>query len=177
MFQREFALRLVAPPASKLWCRLSANVQLFARIEHLMKVGKANFRPAPQVESSVVRLSPRDPPPPVAFPEFDGLNRVVFSRMNKHVRACFGAKGVAEMLERNYRTWCAEEGIVSSAKKSTSLAVGAEVLVGQIIEDGFEMKGKIEEILVESGFAESRAAKMDVDDLLKWVSIFPSETV
>jgi hypothetical protein len=29
------------------------------------------------------------------------------------------------------------------------------------------MKVKIEEILVESGFAESRAAKMDVDDLLK----------
>jgi len=37
----------------------------------------------------------------------------------------------------------------------------------QIIEDGLEMKAKIEEILVESGFAESRAAKMDVDDLLK----------
>lgn len=29
------------------------------------------------------------------------------------------------------------------------------------------MKVKIEKILVESGFAESRAAKMDVDDLLK----------
>ncbi len=38
-----------------------------------------------------------------------------------------------------------------------------------MVEDGFEMKKKIEEILVESGFAESRAAKMDVDDLLKWV--------
>lgn len=37
------------------------------------------------------------------------------------------------------------------------------------MEDGFVMKAKIEEILVESGFAESRAAKMDVDDLLKWV--------
>ena len=78
-----------------------------------MKVGRANFRPPPQVESSVVRISPRDPPPPVAFDEFDGLNRIVFSRMNKHVRACFGAKGVAEMLERNYGTWCAEMDVVS----------------------------------------------------------------
>jgi hypothetical protein len=112
MFQREFALRLVAPPSSKLWCRLSANVQLFARVEHLMKVGRGNFRPPPQVESSVVRLSPRDPPPSVAFEEFDGLSRVVFSRMNKHTRACFGAKGVGEMLDRNYRTWCAEKGLV-----------------------------------------------------------------
>ena len=113
MFQREFALRLVATPSSKLWCRLSANVQLYARVEHIMKVGKGNFRPPPQVESSVVRLSPRDPPPPVRFEEFDGLTRIVFSRANKHVRACFQAKGVKEMLEKNYRTWCAEQGKVS----------------------------------------------------------------
>lgn len=78
-----------------------------------MKVGKGNFRPPPQVESSVVRMSPRDPPPPVRFEEFDGLNRVIFSRMNKTVRACFTAKGVKELCERNYRTACAEQGIVS----------------------------------------------------------------
>jgi len=29
------------------------------------------------------------------------------------------------------------------------------------------MKQKIEDILAESGFADTRAAKMDVDDLLK----------
>ena len=113
MFQREFALRMTASPGSKMWCRLAANVQLFARVEHIMKVGKGNFRPPPQVESSVVRMSPRDPPPPVRFEEFDGLNRILFSRMNKVVRANFQAKGVKEMLERNYRTWCAENGKVS----------------------------------------------------------------
>ena len=113
MFQREFALRLTAAPGSGMWCRLAANVQLFARVEHIMKVGKGNFRPPPQVESSVVRMSPRDPPPPVRFEEFDGLNRIIFSRANKVVRANFGAKGVKELLERNYRTWCAENGRVS----------------------------------------------------------------
>lgn len=77
-----------------------------------MKVGKGNFRPPPQVESSVVRMSPKNPPPPVRFEEFDGLNRIIFSRMNKVIRANFGAKGVKEMLERNYRTWCAENGRV-----------------------------------------------------------------
>lgn len=113
MFQREFALRLTASPNSSMWCRLAANVQLYARVEHIMKVGKGNFRPPPQVESSVVRLSPRDPPPPIRFEEFDGLNRVIFSRMNKTIRATFGAKGVLPMLEKNYRTWCAEKGVVS----------------------------------------------------------------
>ncbi|WVR04602.1 dimethyladenosine transferase [Kwoniella sp. DSM 27419] len=152
MFQREFALRLVAPAGTKLWGRLAANVQLYARVEHIMKVGKGNFRPPPQVESSVVRIMPRDPPPPVRFEEFDGLNRVIFSRMNKTVRATFGAKGVAEMLEKNYRTWCAEQGV--------------------IIEDNFDIRDKIDTILSDSGYGDNRAAKMDVDDLLKLLAAF-----
>jgi hypothetical protein len=32
--------------------------------------------------------------------------------MNKTARACFTAKGVYGMLEKNYRTLCAEEGRV-----------------------------------------------------------------
>lgn len=38
MFQREFAQRLVAKPGDKLYCRLSVNTQLLARVDHLMKV-------------------------------------------------------------------------------------------------------------------------------------------
>jgi len=37
MFQREFAQRLVAKPGEKLYCRLSVNTQLLARVDHLMK--------------------------------------------------------------------------------------------------------------------------------------------
>lgn len=81
-----------------------------------MKVGKANFRPPPLVESSVVRMSPKNPPPAVRFEEFDGLGRVVFSRRNKTVRACFQARGVKDLLEANYKTWCSESGKVSLRK-------------------------------------------------------------
>lgn len=77
-----------------------------------MKVGRNNFRPPPQVESSVVRIEPLDPPPPVRFEEFDGLTRLLFSRKNKVVRSNFGAKGVEAMLENNYKAWCAVEGKV-----------------------------------------------------------------
>ena len=77
-----------------------------------MKVGKNNFRPPPQVESSVVRIVPIDPPPPVKFEEFDGLNRILFSRRNKTTNASFLAKGVLEMLESNWRTWCSERNQV-----------------------------------------------------------------
>lgn len=38
MFQREFALRLVARPGDELYCRLSVNVQMWAHVSHIMKV-------------------------------------------------------------------------------------------------------------------------------------------
>ncbi len=183
MFQREFALRLCAVPDTPLWCRLSANVQLFARVEHIMKVSKGNFRPPPQVESSVVRMSPRDPPPKIRFEEFDGLTRVVFSRRNKHVRACFGAKGVKEMLEGNWRTWCAETDTVGcrtgrckhAGRTADKYYSPSTRFVAQIIPDSLDFKQKIEDILSESSYSDSRAAKMDVDDLLKLLAAFNSE--
>lgn len=49
MFQREFAQRLVAKPGDPMYCRLSANVQLLAKVDHIMKVGKNNFRPPPVI--------------------------------------------------------------------------------------------------------------------------------
>jgi hypothetical protein len=39
MFQKEFAQRLVAQPGDPLFCRLSVNTQLLARVFHLLKVG------------------------------------------------------------------------------------------------------------------------------------------
>ncbi|KAF9238327.1 S-adenosyl-L-methionine-dependent methyltransferase [Melanogaster broomeanus] len=147
MFQREFALRLVAQPGTDLWSRLSANVQLFAKVDLVMHVGKNNFRPAPLVESSVVRMVPLDPPPPVKFEEFDGLARIVFSRKNKTVHATFMAKGILEMLEKNWRSWCSVQN--------------------KMIEDDVDMKAKVDDVLSSTGYSDQRAAKMSIDDLLK----------
>ncbi|KAI0334159.1 rRNA adenine dimethylase [Cubamyces sp. BRFM 1775] len=152
MFQREFATRLVATPGSALWSRLSANVQLYSKVDLIMHVSKNNFRPPPKVESSVVRIVPRDPPPPVEFAEFDGLGRIIFGRRNKTVHANFLAKGVMEMLESNWKTWASVNNVM--------------------IEDDMDFKRKVEQVLEETGFAESRAAKMDINDLLKLLSAF-----
>ncbi|XP_008485420.1 probable dimethyladenosine transferase, partial [Diaphorina citri] len=107
MVQREFAQRLVAKPGDKLFCRLSINVQLLARVDILIKVGKNNFRPPPKVESSVVRLEPRSPPPPINFKQWDGLTRIAFVRKNKTLSSSFKQSAVLAMLEKNYRTQCA----------------------------------------------------------------------
>lgn len=114
MFQREFALRLTARPGETLYCRLSVNAQFWAKITHVMKVGKNNFRPPPQVESSVVRIEPKvgKDRPNVSWDEWDGLLRVCFVRKNKTLRASWlGTKEVLAMVERNYRTWCAMNGV------------------------------------------------------------------
>lgn len=89
MYQREFALRLCAKPGSDLFCRLSLNTQLLAKVDHLIKVGKNNFRPPPKVESSVVRIEPHNPPPPINFLEWDGFVRLCFLRKNKTLAAIF----------------------------------------------------------------------------------------
>ncbi|ETS62615.1 hypothetical protein PaG_03255 [Moesziomyces aphidis] len=151
MFQREFALRLIARPGDNLWCRLSANVQLYSKVDHIMKVSRNSFRPPPQVESSVVRITPLNPPPAIPFEEFDGLTRIVFSRRNKTVRASFfDARGVIDMLEANYKTYCAVKEIMP--------------------QDNFA--DLVKQVLIDTETAENRAAKMDIDDLLKLLAAF-----
>lgn len=155
MFQREFAQRLVAKPGDKLYCRLSVNTQLLARVDHLMKVSKNNFRPPPKVESSVVRIEPRNPPPPINFQEWDGLVRICFSRKNKTIGASFKYTKVLELLEKNYRTHC--------SLKSVPVA------------PDFDVKAKVTEILEKGDFEKKRARTMDIDDFLGLLNCFNGE--
>lgn len=105
-------MRLFAKPGDKLYSRLSVNAQMYATIDHIMKVGKNNFKPAPLVESSVVRLVPKNPRPQISYEEWDGLLRIAFVRKNKTMRSSFlGTSGIMDMLEANYRTWCAQNDI------------------------------------------------------------------
>jgi 18S rRNA (adenine1779-N6/adenine1780-N6)-dimethyltransferase len=73
-------------------------VQLLAKVDHLIKVGKNNFKPPPKVESSIVRIEPKNPLPDIDFLEWDGLLRVCFIRKNKTLQAAFKHKKVIEML-------------------------------------------------------------------------------
>ncbi len=68
------------------------------------QVGKNNFRPPPKVDSSVVRIEPRIPPPPINFLEWDGLTRVCFGRKNKTLGGIFRQSATLSTLEENFRT-------------------------------------------------------------------------
>ncbi|XP_006762553.1 PREDICTED: probable dimethyladenosine transferase [Myotis davidii] len=157
MFQREFALRLVAKPGDKLYCRLSINTQLLARVDHLMKVGKNNFRPPPKVESSVVRIEPKNPPPPINFQEWDGLVRITFVRKNKTLSAAFKSSAVQQLLEKNYRIHCSVHNT--------------------IIPEDFSIADKIQQILTSTGFSDKRARSMDIDDFIRLLHGFNAEGI
>ncbi|XP_064606970.1 probable dimethyladenosine transferase [Liolophura sinensis] len=155
MFQREFAQRLVAKPGDKLYCRLSVNTQLLARVDHLMKVGKNNFRPPPKVESSVVRIEPRNPPPAINFQEWDGLLRICFARKNKTIGAAFKFSSVLDLLEKNYKVHCSVKNIPIAAD--------------------FNVKDKVEELLQKNGTDKKRARTMDIDDFISLLHSFNVE--
>lgn len=63
MLQREVVERMVAPPGSKTYGRLSVMLAAACRVEALFDIGPGAFRPAPRVWSSVVRLEPWTEPP------------------------------------------------------------------------------------------------------------------
>lgn len=157
MFQLEFAQRLVAKPGDKLYCRLSVNTQLLARVDMLMKVGKNNFRPPPKVESSVVRIEPRNPPPPINYTEWDGLTRIAFLRKNKTLAAAFKQTSVMSALEQNYKMQCS--------------------LKNQDVPEGFNIKEKVEGILGKIEAGSKRARTMDIDDFMTVLHAFNAEGI
>ncbi len=62
LVQREYAQRLAAQPGGETYGALTVYVRQFAVVEQLFAVGRRSFHPAPDVESAVIRLTPRRTP-------------------------------------------------------------------------------------------------------------------
>ncbi|KAF3442151.1 hypothetical protein FNV43_RR16067 [Rhamnella rubrinervis] len=194
MFQREFAMRLVAQPGEKLYCRLTVNTQLLARVAHLLKVGKNNFRPPPKVDSSVVRIEPRKPRIDVNQKEWDGFLRICFNRKNKMLGSIFRQKSVLALLEKNYMTVqslkFSQQG--STVDKDTEMGVFGlgdsnvdliedmdddeddemEVEDSDAVGEASEFKNKVLKVLKEGDFEEKRSSKLTLQEFLYLLSLF-----
>jgi 18S rRNA (adenine1779-N6/adenine1780-N6)-dimethyltransferase len=55
------------------------------------------------VDSSVVRIEPRNPPPPINLLEWDGMVRLAFGRKNKTLAALFKVNSTLAAMEQNYK--------------------------------------------------------------------------
>jgi 16S rRNA (adenine1518-N6/adenine1519-N6)-dimethyltransferase len=120
MVQKEFAQRMLAPPGSRTYGRLSVMVQQAADAEILFHVGSGAFLPAPAVTSTVLRLRPR--PRPLAVVRDPQL----FARV---VREAFGArrKMLRRALEPGFGGACAAAALeaagIAGTRRAEELAV------------------------------------------------------
>jgi 18S rRNA (adenine1779-N6/adenine1780-N6)-dimethyltransferase len=195
MFQLEFAQRLTAKAGDPLYCRLSVNTQLLAKVDNLLKVGKANFRPPPKVDSLVVRIELKNPPPPINFIEWDGLVRMLFNRKHKTLRAILTTKSILHILEENMKTHKSLNGSLNNNMNAnnnnnhTTIAFDDDMDEDEgDNDDNDEMdldrtsstqrvKEIVESVLEKEGFADKRAARMDIDDFLCLLAAFNAEGI
>jgi len=139
------------------------NCQLLAKVTQLLKVGRNNFRPPPKVDSRVVRIEVRNPPPPVNFVEWDGLVKLCFNRKNKTLRSIFTHKKTLADLETSWKTLAA----LRAADAMTD--DGAPPPPPPACPD---VKALVEAIFEDPRFEGKRAAKMDLDDFLALLVAF-----
>ena len=84
MLQREVADRLLAQPGTREYGVLTVLIRHAARVERLLALPPGAFRPAPAVDSAVVRLQfHADEPPVRSRIEFEALVQGVFTRRRK----------------------------------------------------------------------------------------------
>lgn len=90
MLQQEVVERLAATPGSKAWGRLSIMCQYHCAVMPLFTVPPEAFRPAPRVQSAVVRLVPHEKPPVHIrdMRQFERLVTQAFSMRRKTLRNC-----------------------------------------------------------------------------------------
>ena len=88
MLQKEVVERLCAAPGSKLWGRVGVMAQYKCQVEHLFDVGPEAFRPAPKVDSAIVRLTPYEtsPWPPCDTNELRSVVQASFAQRRKTLR-------------------------------------------------------------------------------------------
>ncbi len=105
MLQREVADRLLASPGSKTYGAIGVLVQTYADVSQVVRARPGAFAPPPEVESTVVKLTPR-PAPEAAQRDPEHYAAVVHAAFRQRrktlrnaIRAAFGS-AAAPALER-----------------------------------------------------------------------------
>jgi 16S rRNA (adenine1518-N6/adenine1519-N6)-dimethyltransferase len=111
MVQRELAERLRASPGSRTYGSPSAMVQLSCRVELVRPVGREVFRPAPRVDSALVRLTRTGPAPSAAVAT---TVRAAFAHRRKALARSLELAGVAD--RPTGRKALAEIGLAEDAR-------------------------------------------------------------
>ncbi len=87
MFQKEVVSRIAAAPASKHYGRLSVISQWLCEVKPLFDLPPNAFTPPPKVESSVVKLVPRENPIPCDLAQLERITAAAFGQRRKMLRS------------------------------------------------------------------------------------------
>ncbi|MGB0360293.1 MAG: 16S rRNA (adenine(1518)-N(6)/adenine(1519)-N(6))-dimethyltransferase RsmA [Endozoicomonas sp.] len=101
MLQKEVVQRLSAQPGEKHYGRLGIMAQYYCRIDYLFTVGPEAFKPAPKVDSAIIRMTPyRDLPHPCkSIKKLEVVVRDAFGQRRKTIRNTLKVHLTAEELE------------------------------------------------------------------------------
>ena len=115
MLQKEVVDRMVAPPGSKMYGRLSVMLQVRYRLTKLFNVPRGAFNPPPKVTSSIVRTAPL---PAAELPAVD------FGLFGRAVAAAFNQRRkILEVVGRARRARGVPHG---SCSNTSSAAPGRQ---------------------------------------------------
>lgn len=101
MLQKEVVQRLAAVPGDNNYGRLGIMAQYFCKVQPLFEVGPGAFRPAPKVDSAIVRLVPHKelPYPARDLKMLQAVVRTAFNARRKTLRKALAAMVTVEQLQ------------------------------------------------------------------------------
>ncbi len=103
MLQKEVVQRLAAGPNTKSYGRLTVMAQYYCKVTPVLEVGPGAFKPAPKVDSAVVRLEPYEtlPYPAKDLSVLNHLVTTAFNQRRKTIRnslkKLISAEDIAEL--------------------------------------------------------------------------------
>ena len=87
MYQKEFARRMNGAVASKDYSRLSAMLYFKCNVEKLTEVSSESFIPKPKIDSTVVKLTPKENKiSKEDFKVYSNFTKALFQHRNKKIR-------------------------------------------------------------------------------------------
>ncbi|WP_299492957.1 16S rRNA (adenine(1518)-N(6)/adenine(1519)-N(6))-dimethyltransferase RsmA [Acaryochloris sp. IP29b_bin.137] len=129
LIQKEVADRLVAAPGSKAFNGLSVRSQYLAHCELICPVPASAFKPAPKVESAVVRLTPRPHPQPAQNPQWlSTLLKVGFSSRRKMLR-----NNLKALVDRDHLSDCLNTLNIGLQARAEELSVAQWIALSDAV--------------------------------------------
>ena len=88
MLQKEVVDRIVAPPGSKVYGRISVIMQTFFDTELMFVVPKESFDPQPKIESAILYLKTKKQPLVQNSKPLEEIVKIAFAQRRKTLRNC-----------------------------------------------------------------------------------------